>query len=422
MKRTFSFGLDREPLVIVAGTAFIAATYGLVRLAYGLFLPDIQTDLALDSARAGYISSGSSLVYCLAAVCGFLYGRRYPRALIVVATVTAAGGVWGMAAAGNLIVFGLFAVISSAGAGLASPALVSIVRRNIAADRVDRAQSMVNSGTGPGLVGAGALALVFLPEWRVTWAVIGVVTVIIAVGLLTADRPGSAGRDEQAPTFPVAWVRRHATALTVAILMGAASSAMWTYGRAILVDNGGSSQRGTIIAWIMIGIGGAAVALTAAPLARWSATSAWTLSCSTMTAGIVLVAAAPGRMTVALIGCLLFGWGFTSATSALIVWTSTIDAARSAAGTALLFIALMFGQAVGATALGAIITAVGYGFAFIVAAVASAVSIAVDLLDRTSRRADADERPGSGEPGHEPSAGPAPIERITGELEGRQRR
>ncbi len=56
MKRTFSFGLCREPSVIVAGTAFIAATYGLVRLAYGLFLPDIQADLALDSARAGGIS------------------------------------------------------------------------------------------------------------------------------------------------------------------------------------------------------------------------------------------------------------------------------------------------------------------------------------------------------------------------------
>jgi predicted MFS family arabinose efflux permease len=420
MKRTFSFGLGREPSVIVAGTAFIAATYGLVRLAYGLFLPDIQADLALDSARAGYISSGSSLVYCLAALCGFRYGRRNPRVLIVVATATAAGGVWGMAAAGDLLTFGLFAVISSAGAGLASPAMVSVVRRNIAANRVDRAQSMVNSGTGPGLVGAGALALAFLPEWRLTWAIIGVVTAVIAVALLITDQPGSAVQDEQSHALSVGWIRRHGTALTIAVLLGGASSAMWTYGRAILVDTGGSSQRGTIIAWIMIGIGGAAVALTATPLARWSATSAWTLSCGTMTVGILLVAAAPGQMAVTLVGCLFFGWGFTTATSALIAWTSTIDAARSAAGTALLFIALMFGQAVGAIALGATITAAGYGLAFVVAAVLSSASIAVSALDRTGHRVPADRADHSGEPGHEPSAGPAPADRVAGDIEARQ--
>ncbi|AZZ82462.1 MFS transporter [Gordonia alkanivorans] len=428
MKRAFSFGLDREWLVIVTGIAFIAATYGLVRLAYGLFLPDIQTDLALDSAGAGYISAGSSLVYCLAALCGFLFGRQCPRMLIVVATATAAGGVWGMAAAAHLVVFGLCAVIASVGAGLASPAMVSVVRRNIDAKRIDRAQSMVNSGTGPGLVGAGLLALLFLPGWRLTWAVIGVITVLIAIALLTADRPDPADRNEQGNAMSADWVRRHRTALTAAVLLGVASSAMWTYGRAILVDSGGSSQSGTIIAWIIIGFGGAAVAGTAIPLAKWTATCAWTLSCSTMTAGILLVAAAPGQMAVALVGCLLFGWGFTSSTSALIAWTSTIDATRSAAGTALLFIAMVFGQAVGATALGAIITAAGYGAAFVVAAAIAAMSIAVSTLARTDRRAEADEpdasfdsvRAPSREPGQQLSAGPAPAERVAGELGAQQ--
>ncbi|TYQ14435.1 UNVERIFIED_ORG: putative MFS family arabinose efflux permease [Gordonia westfalica J30] len=424
MKRTFSFGSEREGLVVVTGIAFIAATYGLVRLAYGLFLPDIQTDLALDSARAGYISAGSSLVYCLAALCGFLFGRRCPRMLIVVATATATGGVWGMAAAANLVVFGISAVIASVGAGLASPAMVSVVRRNLAAERIDRGQSMVNSGTGPGLVGAGLLALLFLPGWRLTWAVIGGITVFITIALLTADRPGSADRDEQRDALSVDWVRRHRTALTAAVLLGVASSAMWTYGRAILVDTGGSSQRGTIVAWIMIGVGGAAVAGSAIPLAKWTATCAWILSCSTMTVGILLVATAPGQMVVALVGCLFFGWGFTSSTSALIAWTSAIDATRSAAGTALLFIALMFGQAVGATALGAIIAAASYAVAFVVAAAIAALSIAVSTLERTVRRADAEEadamvEPGrapSDEPGQQLSAGPAPTERVAGDL------
>lgn len=175
---------------------------------------------------------------------------------------------------------------------------------------------------------------------------------------------------------------------------------------------------------IMIGVGGAAVAGSAIPLAKWTATCAWILSCSTMTVGILLVATAPGQMVVALVGCLFFGWGFTSSTSALIAWTSAIDATRSAAGTALLFIALMFGQAVGATALGAIIAAASYAVAFVVAAAIAALSIAVSTLERTVRRADAEEadamvEPGrapSDEPGQQLSAGPAPTERVAGDL------
>lgn len=62
MKRSFSFFGGRESLVIAFGTSFIAAMYGLVRLAYGLFLPDIQTDLHLGAAGAGYIFSASSLL------------------------------------------------------------------------------------------------------------------------------------------------------------------------------------------------------------------------------------------------------------------------------------------------------------------------------------------------------------------------
>ena len=41
MKRSFSFE-GRTTGLVALGAALIAATYGLVRLAYGLFLPDVQ--------------------------------------------------------------------------------------------------------------------------------------------------------------------------------------------------------------------------------------------------------------------------------------------------------------------------------------------------------------------------------------------
>ncbi|MGK2865781.1 MAG: MFS transporter, partial [Mycobacterium sp.] len=188
MKRPFSFDAGRGALVVVSGTCFIAATYGLVRLAYGLFLPDIQRELDLSAAVAGYISSGSSLAYCIAAAVGFGLGHRFPRMLIIAAAVTACGGVWGMAAAGGVTGFAIAAVFSSAGAGFASPALVTMVERNIDSGRTDSAQSVVNAGTGPGLVGAAVLAMLVASEWRLAWTVIGFVTAGVAAAVLMTDR------------------------------------------------------------------------------------------------------------------------------------------------------------------------------------------------------------------------------------------
>uniref|UniRef100_A0A5Q5BJL4 Major facilitator superfamily MFS_1 n=2 Tax=unclassified Mycobacterium TaxID=2642494 RepID=A0A5Q5BJL4_MYCSS len=385
MKRSFSFVRGRDPLVIAFGTSFIAAMYGLVRLAYGLFLPDIQADLHLGAAGAGYIFSASSLLYCAAAATGFVLGHRMPRALVVVAAVTACGGVWGMAAAPGVAVFSVFAVLSSAGAGLASPALVSIVARNVDPRRVDSAQSMVNAGTGPGLVAAGVLALVLLPQWRVTWVLIGVLTAVCALAVLTVDRRRTGPAQGQHLRPSKAWVARHTGAIAAAILMGAGSSAVWTYGRSLLVETGASSQRGTITAWIVLGLGSAALLLTAKPLARLTPVAAWILTCSVMTGAIALLAIVPQVTVAALVGCFAFGWGFTAATSSLILWTTAIDPAHAAAGTAMLFIALMFGQAVGATALGVIISGAHFAPAFGVAAALSAASIVLAAYQRRRR-------------------------------------
>lgn len=377
---------------MVSGTCFIAATYGLVRLAYGLFLPDIQRELDLSSAVAGYISSGSSIAYCIAAAAGFGLGHRFPRTLIVAAAVTACGGVWGMAAAGSVTGFAIAAVFSSAGAGFASPALVTMVERNIDSGRTDSAQSVVNAGTGPGLVGAAALAMLVASEWRLAWTVIGFVTAGVAAAVLMADR-----RSEGRPTVLLqrsqtshapssSWWADHRNAIVAATLMGAGSSAVWTYGRSLLVEAGTTSERGTVGAWLALGVGATAVIVTARPMMKVSATAAWMLSCTVITVALILLTIGPQFRLAALVAYLMFGWGFIAATSSLIAWTSDIDPAHSAAGTAMLFVALVFGQAIGATALGSIITGASFTAAFAAASVVSALAIATAARDRTRAR------------------------------------
>lgn len=371
-------------LVVVAGTGFIAATYGLVRLAYGLFLPDIQRELGLSDSAAGYVSTGSSLFYCLAAVVGFFFAARHARLLIVGAAVSACVGVWGMAVADSSGSFGIFAVISSAGAGCASPALVRIVARNVDDGALARAQSTVNAGTGLGLVCAGTLALNLLPQWRTAWVLIGVVVACLAVAVLAADRIMTA-EVTAVQALSTSWVSLHTRCITAAVLMGAGSSAVWTYGRTLLVQTGIGSEGDTVTAWIALGLGATAVIATARPMAALTSAYAWMCSCALMTVAIAVLALGPPNLVSALVACVIFGWGFTAATSALISWTAEISPDHAAAGTAMLFVALVFGQALGSGVVGVVVTAAGFGTAFAVAAALTAAATAVVALPVAAR-------------------------------------
>ncbi|WP_181439557.1 MFS transporter [Curtobacterium sp. MCBD17_032] len=425
MKRPFSF-LARPAVLVGSGTALIAATYGLVRLAYGLFLPDVQRSLSLGDGPAGLIASGSSLVYCVGALVGFVLAPTRPRTTVVLATASAGLGVVGMAASSTPVVFGATAVVASAGAGLASPALVRLVQRNLPAARADRAQAVVNSGTGPGLVVAGLLALVLLPDWRTAWAVSAVVTVLAGGAVLLADARGCTGRDggesrpQPAGFPPWPWFVAHRRLVLVALLLGTGSAAVWTYGRSSLVDAGAPATL-SVLAWTALGAGGAAVALTARALARLRARTAWTVTSATVAVATLGLGLAPLTdpavlVTLALVACALFGWGYTAATGALIAWTTEVEPRRAAAGTSVLFVVLVLGQALGAAAAGAVVRTAGTPPVFTVAAaVVAAGALLAVVRPRGSRGLTG--RSGRG-PRRRPARGPSPRPRTDGPAPG----
>ncbi|QWS33736.1 MFS transporter [Curtobacterium aetherium] len=406
MKRTFSLsrGATDGTALVASGTALVAATYGLVRLAYGLFLPDVERSLSLDAGPAGWIASGSSVVYCAGALLGFVLAPVRPRTTVVLAAATAGLGVAAAAASPSASWFAVATVVASAGAGLASPALVRLVQRDLPAERVDRAQAVVNSGTGPGLVAVGALALVLLPDWRSAWVVAAVVTVTAGAAVLLTDRhapdgpttPSGSGADEPAPGRgrgrtrhlvlpPPTWFVAHRRPVLVALLLGAGSSAVWTFGRSLLVGAGAPDTL-SVVAWTALGLGGAAVALTARPLARLRARTAWTVTAAAVALATLGLGLAPQAIPLALVCCAVFGWGYTAATGALIAWTTELDAGRAAAGTSVLFVVLVLGQAVGAAVAGSAVHVLGTGAVFVVAAAVVGLAAALTLRRRGTVR------------------------------------
>lgn len=353
-----------------SGLGLIAATYGLVRLAYGLFLPDVQRDLGLRADAAGWVSSGASALYCVGAVVGYRFAGRVPRVLVAVAAAVAGGGVIGMAAAAGPTAFAIASVIGSTGAGLASPALVSLVSGLVPQEAQGRAQAVVNAGTGPGLVAAGVLALVLLPDWRTAWTWSGFAALVVGAVLLvsswTLRRTATDGRGsaERAPAPPPAssperaWWSAHRSVLLLALAFGAGSAVVWTYGRTVLVE-AGAPVLVSVSAWIALGAGGAAVVVTARWTSRLGARTQWTLTTAAVALGVLALGTVPQWTTVALVACAVFGWGYTAATGALIAWTTEIDPERSSAGTSVLFVALVLGQAGGAAAAGAAVEPLG---------------------------------------------------------------
>ncbi|WP_227497050.1 MFS transporter [Planctomonas psychrotolerans] len=370
MKRSFLLADARSVLLTASGTGLIAATYGLVRLAYGLFLPDVQADLSFGAATAGRISSGASIVYCVGAIVAFAVASRHPRSVILAAAATASAGSLGMATAPDTTWFAAFAILGSAGAGFASPGLVSIVRRNGPTGDTDRRQAIVNAGTGPGLVAAGILALLFLPDWRRAWLVVAAVTLVLATVVLLSDRAGASLQREEGvigPRIPpLSWFQAHGLPLAAALLLGVGSAATWNFGRTHLVA-AGVDHGWTVLAWIALGVGGTAVIATARMMSALLPHRAWTLTTLAVTLATLVLGIVPAIPAVALLACGAFGWGYTAATGALIAWTTRIDPSRAPAGTSMAFVVLVLGQAIGATVLGTLLSGAGSVTAFLVA-------------------------------------------------------
>lgn len=378
MKRSLSSASSHDTSLVVAATCFIAATYGLVRLAYGLFLPDVQASLGLTTATAGAVSSAASVAYCVGALCGSAAGRRR-RVLVAAALTTAVAGSLGMATASGVASFATAAVVASTSAGLASPALVAVVQHHLDGPRGDRAQGVVNSGTGPGLVAAGVLAAALSPDWRTAFVVSAAVSAAAGLAVLLLDGPRGARVRAHGPetrgvlahrpqrTGPAVWSRL-ARPAGGALLLGAASAALWTYGRSLLVGAGLGAGWSTA-AWIGVGVGGTVTAATAGLLSRRPAPTAWTLTCTGLAAALGLLGVAPSSRTAALLACVLAGWSFVAATTALISWSGEVLPGSVAGATATLFVTLVLGQAVGSTLVGAAAGGHGLPAAFVGAAV-----------------------------------------------------
>ncbi|NIH68370.1 MFS transporter [Modestobacter marinus] len=349
---------------MVPGLAVIAVTYGLARYGFGLYLPQFRTAFGLSPGTAGAIAAASYLAYCLAAHAGQrLAGRARGRRALWLAGGTAALGSLLVAAAWSVPVLAVGAFVAGSGAGAATPALVAAVASTVRPDAQSRAQALVNSGTGAGVVVGGLLVLTVPDAWRPAWAGFAVVAVLVTAWADRRSRwPAAAEARPEAP------LRELARPLVAAVLAGAGCAAVWTFGRELMTVAGALPDRTTGLLWCVLGgaglIGGLSGDLVLRVGLRW----AWLSSAGIAAAATLLLAALPGSPAAAALALAGFGAAFVALSGVLIAWGGHRLPAAAPQAAAVLFIGLTAGQAVGALLLGAVADAASTRTAFGVAA------------------------------------------------------
>lgn len=386
-----------------AGLSLIAVCYGMARFAYGLFVPVFRAEFTLDAATAGAIASGSYASYCVAIIVSTVLTPRFGgRALAVAAGIIAVGGTLTIAAAPNAAILAVGVLIAGSSTGIASPPLAHAVTHAVAAPMKSRTQTVINAGTGVGVAVAGPIALLTHEQWRAAWLTFTVVCALVTVWVALIVPAGPSRRSPGHPTAPGRTAAPENTAAPALLprpvlpagsarliaasgLMGVASAAVWTFGRDVLVSEGGLSEQLSMIAWIILGAFGILGATAGDIAGRLGIRTAWPTSMLVLAAATALIAAFPSSVIVACVAAALFGAAYIALTGLLLIWGIRVYRESPAAGVGIAFLVIAVGQAVGAPIVGTIAEAAGARIAFMAAALIGALAAVIrPHADRTA--------------------------------------
>ncbi|MFC5064519.1 MFS transporter [Actinomycetospora atypica] len=352
------------------GMALIAVCYGLARFAYGLFVPSLRAEFNLDATSVGAIASGSYIGYCVAVVLATVATTRWgARTVGVAAGATAAVGTGLVALAPSTPVLVVGVVLAGSSTGLASPPMAQAVATHLSPARQSRSQSVVNAGTGFGVLVSGPVALLAAGgQWRLAWAAFSLAAVAVTVWLartVPSGGPAAAttGRVALAEVLPPGSGRL----LLAAAVTGIGSAAVWTYGRE-LVSAAGLGDVTASVLWIVLGAAGLLGAFAGDLTTRLGPARSWSAAMLLLAAATVALALAPGQVVVAVLAFAVFGAVYIALSGFLLLWGTRVNPDRPALGVGAGFLLLALGQAVGAPLLGAVADALGTPQAFLLAA------------------------------------------------------
>jgi len=331
------------------GFALIAVCYGFARFAFGLFLPQIDAALGLGAALSGVISGGSFSGYCVAIIVSAMLTERIgARAVGIAAALVAALGMAGIALAPSPLILAIAVIVAGSSTGLASPPMAAAVAAAVQGNRQDLTNTVINAGTSAGVALSGPIALAIAGQWRLAFGAFAAVALVLAVAA-AVSLPAASGARKAGGLPPLTGAVKRLIAAS--FLMGAASTALWSFGGQLVAAQMGWGPSGTGLLWTCIGAGGIAGAWAGTLVGRFGIDRVHWMFLGLMTLGILATGSGMGAAP-ALIGGAVFGAAYVMLTGVYLVWSTGALPDWPATGLMIGFLTIAVGQPAGAPLFG----------------------------------------------------------------------
>jgi predicted MFS family arabinose efflux permease len=374
------------------GLLALVATYGIGRLAYGLFVPTFREEFGLSPDVLGFYASAAQAGYLVATVItGVVTARLGPRVPVVAGCLLLAVGAatTASAVAPALLAVGVIAAGTSAG-GTWGP-FSDAVDDQVPSSGRRRALALVNAGSPAGLVLASVLVLAGGDRWRAAWWGFAVVGLIAAAAAWRVLEPGAEGpvRDRGRP--PLGWFLnpRSVRLLIVTLGVSITSGAYFAYAPDTAQDAGLAAWIGPAM-WAALGIAGTAVGVFGGGVAdRFGLRGPLAVMLVLVGGSTLILLFAPGSAVGALGSAATFGVGFTTAFALLVMWSQQVFDDRPTTGFTLTIVFAAAGFIVGPSLFGVLATHVDRPAALLASA-APAVLAALVPPSREDRRGSPD--------------------------------
>lgn len=187
-------------LIVAAGSLGIFACIGLARFALGMLLPAMAKDLHLSYAQMGTISTANFLGYLGGILITPRLVRHFgARALIASALLLSGSAMIAIGWSSRMLPLVTLYILTGIGSALANVPIMALLATWFTSKLRGKAAGFVVSGNGAAIVFAG-LTVPWLNEhtglqWRLSWIVLGLMVIIIALICLAVlrNRPQDIG-------------------------------------------------------------------------------------------------------------------------------------------------------------------------------------------------------------------------------------
>ena len=172
----------RAVVIIFAGFLTVFIAYA-VRYAYGMLLPEMLQALSVSKAQAGVVYSSYFIAYTICSpLLGLLADRYNVRAILTLFVVILGIGAFLMSYSSSVLNASLFYTLAGIGHSACWVPVAALIQRWVSDKRRGLALSLVDLGSGVGIVFWGSVLPVIVAaySWREGWVSLGVTAFLVA--------------------------------------------------------------------------------------------------------------------------------------------------------------------------------------------------------------------------------------------------